>query len=52
MMRRVVVLGRDNHFVFQPPLADIISGAIETTHVVVPLRRMLRAVEDELDVGR
>lgn len=45
----VSVINRDNYFVFQPLLADIISGAIETTHVVVPLRRMLREVE--VDVG-
>lgn len=38
----VVLVNRDNYFVFQPLLADIISGSIETTHVVVPLRRMLR----------
>jgi NADH dehydrogenase len=44
----VTLLARDNHFVFQPLLADIISGAIETTHVVVPLRRMLRDVEVEV----
>jgi NADH dehydrogenase len=44
----VTVINRDNYFVFQPLLADIISGAIETTHVVVPLRRMLRGVEVEV----
>ncbi|HSK96749.1 MAG TPA: FAD-dependent oxidoreductase, partial [Euzebyales bacterium] len=44
----VTLLARDNHFVFQPLLADVISGAIETTHVVVPLRRMLRDVEVEV----
>jgi NADH dehydrogenase len=44
----VTLLARDNHFVFQPLLADIISGAIETTHVVVPLRRMLRDVQVEV----
>jgi len=37
----VLMLNRDNYFVFQPLLADVISGTIETTHVVVPLRRML-----------
>ena len=37
----VLLLNRDNYFVFQPLLADIISGTIETTHVVVPLRRMV-----------
>jgi NADH:ubiquinone reductase (H+-translocating) len=37
----ILLLNRDNYFVFQPLLADIISGTIETTHAVVPLRRML-----------
>jgi NADH:quinone reductase (non-electrogenic) len=44
----VTLISRDNYFVFQPLLADIISGAIETTHVVVPLRRMLKGVEVEV----
>jgi len=44
----ITLINRDNYFVFQPLLADIISGAIETTHVVVPLRRMLRGVEVEV----
>lgn len=44
----VILVNRENYFVFQPLLADIISGAIETTHVVVPLRRMLRDVEVEV----
>jgi NADH dehydrogenase len=44
----VTLINRENYFVFQPLLADIISGAIETTHVVVPLRRMLKNVEVEV----
>ena len=44
----VTLVNRENYFVFQPLMADIISGAIETTHVVVPLRRMLRDVEVEV----
>ncbi|MGZ3632638.1 MAG: NAD(P)/FAD-dependent oxidoreductase [Candidatus Limnocylindrales bacterium] len=44
----VLLLNRDNYFVFQPLLADILSGTIETTHVVVPLRRMLRGVDVEV----
>ena len=44
----VTLINRENYFVFQPLLADIISGTIETTHVVVPLRRMLRGVEVEV----
>ncbi|HEV8516767.1 MAG TPA: NAD(P)/FAD-dependent oxidoreductase [Candidatus Limnocylindrales bacterium] len=46
----IVLLNRDNYFVFQPLLADILSGTIETTHVVVPLRRMLRDVEVEVAI--
>jgi NADH dehydrogenase len=44
----VTLVSRDNYFVFQPLLADIISGTIETTHVVVPLRRMLKGVDVEV----
>ena len=44
----VTLINRDNYFVFQPLLADIISGAIETTHVVVPLRRMLPGADVEV----
>jgi NADH dehydrogenase len=46
----VRLLNRDNYFVFQPLLADILSGTIETTHVVVPLRRMLPGVDVEVGV--
>jgi len=46
----VVLLNRDNYFVFQPLLADILSATIETTHVVVPLRRMLPNVEIEVGI--
>jgi NADH dehydrogenase len=45
----VLLVNRDNYFVFQPLLADIISGTIETTHVVVPLRRMLP--HSQVEVG-
>jgi len=44
----VVLVSADNFFVFQPLLADIISGTIETTHVVAPLRRMLPGVDVEV----
>ena len=44
----VTLINRDNYFVFQPLMADIISGAIETTHVVVPLRRLLHGVDVEV----
>lgn len=53
----LLLLNRDNYFVFQPLLADIISGVIGTTNVVVPLRRMLKGVSvevgyvDSVDVG-
>jgi NADH dehydrogenase len=44
----VVLVNAENFFVFQPLLADIISGTIETTHVVAPLRRMLPDVDVEV----
>jgi NADH dehydrogenase len=44
----LTLINRDNYFVFQPLLADILSGTIETTHVVVPLRRMLKGVRIEV----
>jgi NADH:ubiquinone reductase (H+-translocating) len=46
----IVLLNRDNYFVFQPLMADILSATIETTHVVVPLRRMLPGVEIEVGI--
>ena len=46
--REVLLVDRNNYFVFQPLLADIISGTIETTHVVVPLRRMLPHAQVEV----
>ncbi|HYM84793.1 MAG TPA: NAD(P)/FAD-dependent oxidoreductase [Candidatus Dormibacteraeota bacterium] len=47
---QVTLVSRDNYFVFQPLLADILSATIETTHVVVPLRRMLGGVDVEVAV--
>lgn len=46
----VVLVNRENYFVFQPLLADILPGTINTTHVVVPLRRMLPDVNVEVGV--
>jgi NADH dehydrogenase len=54
----VTLINRENYFVFQPLLADVISGAIDTTHVVVPLRRMLSGAEvvvgyvEDIDTNR
>jgi NADH dehydrogenase len=45
----VLLINSNNYFVFQPLLADILSGTIETTHVVVPLRRMLP--HSQVEVG-
>ena len=45
----IILVNRDNYFVFQPLMADIIPGTIETTHVGgVLLRRMLRGVQVEV----
>ncbi len=46
----VVLVNRENYFVFQPLLTDILPGTINTTHVVVPLRRMLPDVNVEVEV--
>ncbi|HEX8940287.1 MAG TPA: FAD-dependent oxidoreductase [Candidatus Limnocylindrales bacterium] len=37
----IQLVDRDDYFVFQPLLADLLSSTVEATHVVVPLRRML-----------
>jgi len=38
----ILLFSRDNYFVFQPMLPEVISGGIGLTDVVSPLRRMLR----------
>jgi NADH dehydrogenase len=41
----VVLVNRENYFVFQPLLPEVISGSIGITDMVVPLRRLLRRTE-------
>jgi NADH dehydrogenase len=41
----VVLVNRENYFVFQPLLPEVISGSIGITDIVVPLRRLLRRTE-------
>ena len=36
----IVLVNRDNYIVFQPLLADVISGSVELSHVIAPIRRM------------
>ncbi len=38
----ILLFSRDNYFVFQPMLPEVISGTIGLTDVVSPLRRLLR----------
>src|SRR5438876_12218947 len=38
----VALFSRENYFVFQPMLPEVISGTIGLTDVVSPLRRLLR----------
>ncbi|MEA2696972.1 MAG: hypothetical protein QOI66_1243 [Myxococcales bacterium] len=38
----IFLFSRDNYFVFQPMLPEVISGTIGLTDVVSPLRRLLR----------
>jgi NADH dehydrogenase len=41
----VVLVNRENYFVFQPLLPEVISGTIGLTDVVSPLRRLLKRTE-------
>jgi NADH dehydrogenase len=41
----IVLVNKENYFVFQPMLPEVISGSIGLTDVVSPLRRLLRRVE-------
>jgi NADH:ubiquinone reductase (H+-translocating) len=37
----VTLISRDNYFLFQPMLPELVSGSIETQHILTPLRRLL-----------
>jgi NADH dehydrogenase len=41
----IVLVNRENYFVFQPMLPEVISGSIGVTDMVVPLRRLLHRSE-------
>ena len=41
----VTLISRDNYFLFQPMLAELVSGSIETQHILNPLRRLLPHVQ-------
>jgi NADH dehydrogenase len=41
----VLLVNRENYFVFQPLLAEVVSGAIGVTDAVSPLRRLLPRTE-------
>ncbi len=41
----VLLVSKENYFVFQPILPEVISGTIGLTDVVSPLRRMLKKTE-------
>jgi NADH dehydrogenase len=38
---RVGLVARENHFVFQPLLPEVVGASLEPTHVVSPLRQLL-----------
>ena len=38
----IVIVSRDNYIVFQPLLPEVISGSVELTHVISPIRRLAR----------
>src|SRR5512147_2418102 len=41
----IVLVNKENYFVFQPLLPEVISGTIGLTDVVSPLRRLLNRTE-------
>ncbi|HEY6552150.1 MAG TPA: FAD-dependent oxidoreductase [Vicinamibacteria bacterium] len=41
----IVLVNKENYFVFQPMLPEVISGTIGLTDVVSPLRRLLRKTD-------
>src|SRR5215510_9526941 len=41
----IVLVNKENYFVFQPLLPEVISGTIGLTDVVAPLRRLLKRTE-------
>ncbi|MBI3965264.1 MAG: FAD-dependent oxidoreductase [Chloroflexi bacterium] len=41
---RVSLVSQDNFFLFQPMLPEIVSGSIETQHILNPIRRLCRGV--------
>ncbi|HEU0034874.1 MAG TPA: FAD-dependent oxidoreductase [Kofleriaceae bacterium] len=41
----IVLVNKENHFVFQPMLPEVISGTIGITDVVSPIRRLLPRTE-------
>jgi len=42
---QITLVSKQNFFVFTPMLPQVVSGTIETNHVVVPLRQTLRKTE-------
>jgi NADH:quinone reductase (non-electrogenic) len=55
---RIVLVSKENYFVFQPMLPEVISGSIGLTDLVSPLRRLLPLTEvhvrevESVDVDR
>lgn len=41
----ITLVDRDNYFVFQPMLPEVISGDIEVSHILNPVRRLCPGVE-------
>lgn len=39
---QITLVSKQNFFVFTPMLPQVVSGTIETNHVVVPIRQILR----------
>jgi NADH dehydrogenase len=42
---RVTLVNKENYFVFQPMLAEVVSGSVGVTDIVSPIRRLLPRTE-------
>src|SRR5512134_1795768 len=41
----ITLVNKENYFVFQPMLAEVVSGSVGLTDIVSPIRRMLRKTD-------
>ncbi|MGH8003761.1 MAG: FAD-dependent oxidoreductase, partial [Limisphaerales bacterium] len=43
----IVLINRDNFFLFTPMLGEVATGSIETRHIINPIRQLCRRIRFE-----